>query len=74
MPKTVLEMVQCLAGNSMGPLDRLSQEGLQPVHIACVATVEQVRATYCLATVLARIHEQLVEISKELDERGMGHG
>ena len=69
MSKSVLEMVQCLAENSIGPLDKLAEQGFSPEHIACVATLEQVRATYCLATVLARIHEVLSEI-----EIRMKHG
>ena len=62
MSKSVLEMVQCLAESSIGPLDKLAKQGFSSEYITCVAMAEQVRATYCLATVLARIHEVLSEI------------
>lgn len=63
---STLEMVQCMGKQSIDHLNNVSIEEL-PAH----AALEQVRATYTLATVLARIHEQLQELRNISDQMPM---
>ena len=68
--QTPSAMVEQESAQAIRTLTQSSERGtLTAEEIA----VEQVKATYCLATVLARIHEELSAISNDLPMAGRGH-